>query len=261
MEKFKKCKKILMAFNLIEKRIDKHDANTCFLVLQEPLSFNEFISSEKRRKILVEKIGNEKYEEISYFFNNTNYLVTSEAVAEVGIDDIFGEITKNEGNININDLYAEVCKKVHNFTNFSEECKKMIINHSSDNLNFTINNYLPIVIESIVEKDNKKILSEFLLKRKLSIKDDAQIDLKKTIKKNQSEENFAISILKDGFGEDKIYEEYKAEQFFFKLLGDINEETANFFKTCREKYSLSDGIINLIINYVVINNKNFFGNQ
>jgi replication initiation and membrane attachment protein len=252
------ARKYLEAMGLLNTYIDVDNAKNTTVyhfVLNEPLSFHDFISNQKYRHLLIKAVGQINYEKLEFFYgsarvsnNSTNVTATFESVFN---DDEINKITT----LNFDDLYRKLSLYASTPIIFDEKCKTLIESYFKA-YDLSLTEIQRVITDAIVYTDDKiySVDSE-LLKLKFDdfINGFKNVNILKNIKINRNAQMFVKHL--NAIQLNDIYNDYmniNSEQYLRAIFKcPLTDEQIGLIKSLKKDYCLPDGIINLVIDFTL----------
>lgn len=238
---FSVARQNLEALNLL-KTYENKESHIIFC-LMNPLSFNDFVSDEMRKNVLINKIGNESFNDLlnSYQENKVSLEYENKSVSFNEFFDL-----NNQKTFDFDKLICELSHDTGFEIIFNDQVKEIINNYYLNN-KFTFEAITDIVIKSIISVDGNLSVCEKELKHNF----DQELKSNIIIKRNPT--IFSNNVLEDDLNQAfSIYFSVKPEEFLSSISNnEVNEKEISIFNELRNKYCLSDEIINLMIDFSI----------
>lgn len=250
--------KLLESVSLISTYLDNSDLSTPKIIhfINEPLNFFNFIQNDNLNRLLKNKISDDEYTELKYKYNN-NIIKSSYINVSKDISYLIDELNLDEFELDFNALYTYVSQKINNHFLF-DEISKQKINYYYKKHNFTISQLGDCIYNSLMIEDNKYIISYNVLISKLEnmLSNSIPKNINIITKINRKYDFFLNNVDSETYK--MIYDDYvnnNSENYIISITKDeIGYEMSNLLKLLREKFFLSDEIINCIIDYSLFHN-------
>ena len=255
------AKKKLEAIKLIETFIyieNNSINNLCQIVVNPPLNFFDFVSNQKYKTLLIDKIGIENYQYLEYKYLPSTIYKNLLNISE-SFDNVFSEKKLKEINIiDFEKIYMDLFKLSTKNIFISDECKRII---ESVYLKFplTLTIIENIILDSLDNVSDKNIFScnqKFLIcnLNKVIMNSPHSNRLKSRsnfIRVNRSVNLFTSTI--SDFDSQKIINDYKlinAEQYLYSIFKkNVSIFERKIIGILKEEYLLKDEVINVIIDF------------
>lgn len=250
--------KLLESVSLISTYIDNSNLQNPKAIhfINEPLNYFNFVQNENLNKLLRSKLTDNQYTELKYKYNNT-IIKSSYVNVSKDISYLIDSDEKINIELDFTVLYTLVSKKISNHF-ILDDLSKEKINYYYKNHNFTLDQLSQCVYESLMIEENQYIISYNILIFKLqNILNQLTPKNFHTIKKiNRKYDLFLNNVDIETYK--LIYDDYtnnNSENYIISITKDeICFETKKMLKILREKFYLSDEIINCIIDYSLFRN-------
>lgn len=250
--------KLLESVSLISTYIDNSNLQNPKVIhfINEPLNYFNFVQNENLNKLLRSKLTDNQYTELKYKYNNT-IIKSSYVNVSKDISYLIDSDEKINIELDFTVLYTLVSKKISNHF-ILDDLSKEKINYYYKNHNFTLDQLSQCVYESLMIEENQYIISYNILIFKLqNILNQLTPKNFHTIKKiNRKYDLFLNNVDIETYK--LIYDDYtnnNSENYIISITKDeICFETKKMLKILREKFYLSDEIINCIIDYSLFRN-------
>lgn len=255
------AKKKLEAIKLIDTFIyieNNSNNNLCQIVVNPPLNFFDFVSNQKYKTLLIDKIGIENYQYLEYKYLPSTIYKNLLNISE-SFDNVFSEKKLKEINIiDFEKIYMDLFKLSTKNIFISDECKRII---ESVYLKFplTLTIIENIILDSLDNVSDKNIFScnqKFLIcnLNKVIMNSPHSNRLKSKsnfIRVNRSVNLFTSTI--SDFDSQKIINDYKlinAEQYLYSIFKkNVSIFERKIIGILKEEYLLKDEVINVIIDF------------
>ena len=255
------AKKKLEAIKLIDTFIyieNNSNNNLCQIIVNPPLNFFDFVSNQKYKTLLIDKIGIENYQYLEYKYLPSTIYKNLLNISE-SFDNVFSEKKLKEINvIDFEKIYMDLFKLSTKNIFISDECKRII---ESVYLKFplTLTIIENIILDSLDNVSDKNIFScnqKFLIcnLNKVIMNSPHSNRLKSKsnfIRVNRSVNLFTSTI--SDFDSQKIINDYKlinAEQYLYSIFKkNVSIFERKIIGILKEEYLLKDEVINVIIDF------------
>lgn len=255
------AKKKLEAIKLIDTFIyieNNSDNNLCQIIVNSPLNFFDFVSNQKYKALLIDKIGIENYQYLEYKYLPSTIYKNLLNISE-SFDNVFSEKKLKEINIiDFEKIYMDLFKLSTKNIFISDECKRII---ESVYLKFplTLTIIENIILDSLDNVSDKNIFScnqKFLIcnlnKAIMNSPHSNRLKSKSNfIRVNRSVNLFTSTI--SNFDSQKIINDYKlinAEQYLYSIFKkNVSIFERKIIGILKEEYLLKDEVINVIIDF------------
>ncbi|MDR2461948.1 MAG: hypothetical protein LBD05_01965 [Mycoplasmataceae bacterium] len=247
--------KKLEAIDLIKTFvIEKENTSTYYFQLNCPKSYEEFISNQKFRHLLLKKIGQKKYEEIEYI-HNTKRIPADAINISSTFEKVFGNVEDLESisHENFDKLYEKIIKDYPHIIVF-DDTSKSIIESYFKTYDLTIREISRCIYDSIVkEKGETYKIDSYLLQIELKkfVDKTNNVNVLKNIRLNRNAKMFAKHFSKDDI--QHVFNDYKilnSEQYLRAINKlPLEQKQLNLINTLRNKYFIPDNIINLMVDF------------
>lgn len=221
--------------------------------LVNPLIFNDFIQNQKFRHLLISKIGNINYDKLVFF--NTPYKIKNAKNISASFEIIYGNDELNKiKTFNFEELYKIISKKTNIPVILSSKDKEIIESYFT-NYNITINEIASCIYSSIIKNNDIFEISSDLLLVKLQtlVNSINNLNIFKNIKINRNANLFIKALSPEETN--KIFNDYKnlnSEQYLNAITKqELTQEEKNIIQKLRNKYHLSDCLINVIFDHSI----------
>ena len=261
LEQLFDAKKRLEAIKLIDTFIfieNNTSNNLCQIIVNSPLNFFDFVSNQKYKTLLINKIGIENYQYLEYKYLpqpiSKNLLNISET-----FDNVFYQQNLKKINIiNFEKIYKDLFKLSTRNILISDECKKIVENVY---LKFplTLNDIENAILNSLDNVSDKNIFScnaKFLICNLNKIIMNASYLSKKNsgpILLNVSRSFDLFNSTISDLDSQKIINDYKlinSEQYLYSIFKkNISIFDRKIIGVLKEEYLLNDEVINVIIDF------------
>jgi replication initiation and membrane attachment protein len=231
------------------------DQTTYTFVINEPLNFADFISNQKLRHLLIQSIGQINYERLEFIYSAnripsdaTNVSATFESIFN---DDNIAKIST----VNFQELYTQIAKGTSMPIMISNNAKSIIESYlkiydlSLKEIQHAIYNCI------VLNDDNQYHVDTDLLQLFLNkmVKSMDNVNLLKNIQVNRNNKMFIdhlqVEELQQTFND---YVCLNSEQYLRAIIKTpLSKEDIDIISTLREKYQLTDNIINLLMDYTM----------
>lgn len=227
--------------------------NKVYFELFEPLKFDKFIENKNYKTNLEEKIGKNQFDKLVAQYGSIEF---TENLSDISIDPqkYFGnQKFKKENTFDFELLYKELSTTSKFHIIISDLVKKEIeYYYTKHNLSFL--EIEKCVYNSLVKNRNDFEIHLNLIQVELEkLVNKSSIDLQAAIRLNHNNkifiEKFSISDLNIIF---KNYSNLSPEQFLTSLTcEDLTENDFEIIKQLRNKYLISDSLINIMIDFSI----------
>jgi replication initiation and membrane attachment protein len=248
----------LEAINLLKTYIQvnpSNDQTTYTFLINEPLNFTDFVSNQKFRHLLIKSIGQINYERLEFVYNANR--VPSEATnVSTTFENVFNDadIVK-VSEVNFQEIYAQIAKNTSIPIMISDNAKSIIASYLKT-YDLSLKEIQHAIYNCIVLNDDNQyhvdtdLLQLFLDKLVKSVNN---INLLKNVQVNRNNkmfiEHLQLEELQQTFND---YVCLNAEQYLRAIIKTpLSSEDIETINTLREKYQLTDYIINLLIDYTM----------
>ena len=263
LEQLFDAKRKLEAFKLIDTFIfieNNVNNNLCQIIVNSPLNFFDFISNQKYKTLLIDKIGIENYQYLEYKYLPSTLSKDLLNVSET-FDNVFcGEKMKKTNIIDFEKIYKDLFKLSTRNILISNECKTIIENVY---LKFplSLNEIENVILNSLDNVSDKNIFlcnPKFLICNfNKIIMNSSHLNLNQNISKyisiNVSRSFNLFSSTISDLDSQKIINDYKlinSEQYLYSIFKkNISIFDRNIIGILKEEYSLKDEVINVIIDF------------
>ncbi|BAC43993.1 conserved hypothetical protein [Malacoplasma penetrans HF-2] len=227
--------------------------NKVYFELFEPLKFDKFIENKHYKTNLEEKIGKNMFDKLVAQYGAIEF---TESLSDISIDPkkyFESKNFKKENTFNFEMLYQKLSTTSKFHIIISDDVKKEIeYYYTEQNLSFL--EIEKCVYNSLIKNKNDFEINLNLIQVELEkLADKSVLDLQAITKINHSNklfiEKFSISDLNIVF---KNYRNLKPEQFLTSLtLEDLTETDFKIINTLRNKYLISESLINIMIDFSI----------
>ena len=255
------AKKKLEAIKLIDTFIyieNNSNNNLCQIVVNPPLNFFDFVSNQKYKTLLIDKIGIENYQYLEYKYLPSTIYKNLLNISE-SFDNVFSEKKLKEINIiDFEKIYMDLFKLSTKNIFISDECKRII---ESVYLKFplTLTIIENIILDSLDNVSDKNIFScnqKFLIcnlnKAIMNSPHSNRLKSKSNFIRVNRSVNLFTSTISD-FDSQKIINDYKlinAEQYLYSIFKkNVSIFERKIIGILKEEYLLKDEVINVIIDF------------
>jgi replication initiation and membrane attachment protein DnaB len=255
---FSKAREQLEALGLMSTFLETNNItgiSTYYFQVHEPLGFDKFIANQKFRHLLIKSIGQTNYERLEYLYT-ANRIPRTVINVSTPFETIFNDQDINAiTSFNFQALHATIAKHTSSNITISENAQKLIESFFNT-YNLTIKEIEYIVSGSVIcSDDGLTIVDIDLLRIRLTefVNSIKNVDLAHNISVNRDKKIFSQYCSKEQllpiFND---YQTFNAEQYLRAILKtSLNDDELKVIKTLREKYLLSDAIINIIIDLTI----------
>ena len=255
------AKKKLEAIKLIDTFIfieNNSNNNLCQIIVNSPLNFFDFVSNQKYKVLLIDKIGIENYQYLEYKYLPSTIYKNLLNISE-SFDNVFSEEKIKEINIiDFGKIYTDLFKLSTKNIFISDECKGII---ESVYLKFPLTLAIieNVILDSLDNVNDKNIFScnpKFLicnLNKVImnSLCSNQLKDKSNFIRVNRSVNLFTSTI--SDLDSQKIINDYKlinAEQYLYSIFKkNVSIFERKIIGILKEQYLLKDEVINVIIDF------------
>lgn len=250
IDDFTNARENLEAVGLIKTYANNSRTEIVFEINQ-PLCFDQFISNQKFKKLLVDKIGEKEFSFLELIFNKNDVPSFYEDISQ-DIDNYYENIVKDTLTFDFDKLYKNLSSTTSINIIINDNVKELI-NRFFVNKTFTFEQIESFVYKSIIKENNDFIISHNLLVDFFAKNDKTNIqnDFNKNIKiQRQADmflENCSIASLNKVY---KDYSSFTSEQYFANITStSLTEDDYQIISDLRNQFNLSDALINIMIDY------------
>lgn len=253
---FIKARAVLEALGLLMSYINiNNDAATYTFMTNEPLSFKKFIENQKFRHLLIRQIGQSNYERLEYLYGANRIPENAENVTAT-FDSIFHDDEINDVSlINFNELYERIAACTSMPIVIDKTCKSIVESYFKS-YDLSISEIEHVIYSCIVVSDDHTYQVDVdLLRLNLNklVNSANNINILHNIKLNRNTKMF-IQYL-DTAQLTNVFNDYmtlNSEQYLRAIVKScLTPEHLSTIKILREKCTLSDYAINLLIDYTL----------
>lgn len=249
---FTVARNYLEAVGLIKTYYVNNEQQFWFELL-EPLSFNNFISNQKFRCLLMRNIGKENYERLEYYYANNHFPNKCVDISKTFNQMFSDQDLSNVYAFNFEQLYKNICANTHHNVVFSKEVKELIENNFAT-YNLHLSEIEHCIYQSVIlTTDNAYVVDyQKLFFTFKSYRDQMNnINLLSQVKINRNSKMFIDHLDQNEI--DKVFSSYRslnAEQYYSAIKKiPLTDEEKSIINTLKNTYCLEDSIINLMIDF------------
>jgi replication initiation and membrane attachment protein len=255
---FSKVRSKLEAMGLLTTYLQSNPANglsTYTFILNEPLSFQDFIANQKYRHLLIKNIGQTNYEKLEYIYLSSR--IPRDAInVSTTFDNVFNdEEIQSITNVNFQNLYTKIASATSLPIVIEQTSKDVIESYfksydlSSKEIESCVLNSINITDDHVyhVDIDLLKLNFNKLVNsiNNLNVLKNIQLNRNAKIFMKHSSQNELSSVFND-------YNSLNSEQYLRAIdKTNLTAEHLTTIKVLREKYLLPDYVINLLIDYTL----------
>lgn len=253
---FNELRNNLEALNLLKTYLDNDEK--IYFELFEPLKINDFLDNQTLKANFEEKLGKKYFDKLVAQYKGIDSIKDFKDLS-VDQEKYFERKNfKKENSFNFEKLFEKISTTTKFHILISDEVKKEI-EYYYKNCDLSFLEIERCVYDSLIKNKNKFEINLNLIQVNLEkLSNKSPLNLNEIIRVNHSNklfiEKFSISDLNVIFNN---YRNLKPEQFLSSLtLDDVSESDMEIISTLKNKYLISESLINIMIDFSIRKTRN-----